>query len=234
METTSPILLQPEPLSSPPIVDGLASTLFSQQRVTLSKQEHVELIHQINYWKAQHAQAKQKIEQLQQHNLYQAGRIKDLQNRVFGKSSEKSKRSSTSEKARPPDRPKKPRGQQANSKGHGRTARPELLIIEETQDLPEQAKKCATCGLAHRANPALDEVSEVIEVEVAAHTRRIHRPAYMRHPGCRCPQTAPIITAPPTGQTHSPQSLWRELVGRGVAKEISLWSTHQPPATGLG
>ena len=41
------------------------------------------------------------------------------------------------------------------------------------------------CGLPHRRNPALDEHSDVIEVEVRAHIRRYARPAYTRNPGCR-------------------------------------------------
>ena len=184
--------------------------------VILSKQEHIDLIHQINYWKAQHAKAKEKIGQLKQEALHQAGKIKDLQNRLFGKSSEKNNGKPSSEKVLPKDSPKKPRGQQPDSKGHGRTGRPNLPIINDQQDLLEDEKKCITCGLPHIANPALDEVSEIIEVKVAAHTRRIHRPGYTRNPGCRCEGTSAIITAPPPARLipRSPYgvSFWVEVL----------------------
>ncbi|MCP5019390.1 MAG: transposase, partial [Ketobacter sp.] len=196
METTSSILHQPTPPNSQSQSDGFASTPFSQEMVSISKQERIDLDRQISYWKAQHAKAKIKIGQLEQDKLHQAGKIKDLQNRLFGKRSEKNS-SKQSPKNGPPKRsPKKPRGQQSGCKGHGRTKRPNLPIINDKKDLPEDKKSCVTCGLPHIANPALDEVSEIIELKVAAHTRRIHRPAYTRNPGCRCEQTPAIISAP--------------------------------------
>lgn len=183
--------------------------------VTISKQEHIDLIRQINYWKAQHTKAKEKIDQLEQEKLHQAGKIKDLQNRLFGKRSEKNNGKQPSKKGQPKGSPL-PRGQQPNSKGHGRTERPDLPIINTKQDLPEDEKKCATCGLPPIATPALDEISEVIEVKVEAHTRRIHRPAYTRNPGCSCEETPAIITAPPPAKLipRSPYdvSFWVEVL----------------------
>ncbi|MES9906474.1 MAG: IS66 family transposase [Sedimenticola sp.] len=184
--------------------------------VSISRQEYIDLTQQINYWKAQHAKAKEKVEQLKQEILCLAGKIKDLQNRLFGKRCEKNNRKGASEKGSPEDAPRKPRGQQPNSKGHGRTKRPDLPIIHDKRDLPEEAKKCATCGLPHITNPALDEVSEIIEVNVAAHTRRIHRPGYTRNPGCSCEKTPAIITAPPPARLipRSPYavSFWVEVL----------------------
>jgi transposase len=43
----------------------------------------------------------------------------------------------------------------------------------------------------------LDEVSEIIEIDVKAYTRRIHRPAYVRNPGCHCADTQTVMIAPP-------------------------------------
>ena len=215
METTSPVLHQPEPPNPPPISEGIPPAPFSQETVTISKQEHIELNQQINYWKAQHAKAKEKIAQLEQENLRKDGKIKDLQNRLFGKRSEKTS-TQASEKGKPKGSAKKPRGQQSNSTGHGRTQRPNLPIVNDKLDLAEEAKKCAKCGRPHIANPALDEVSEIIEVEVKAHTRRIHRPAYTRNPGCHCEETPAIIIAPPPARLipRSPYdvSFWVEVL----------------------
>lgn len=216
MEAISPILQQARPPNPQPIHDGSAPTPFSQEMVTLCKQEHIELIHQINYWQAQHAKAKEKIEQLEQESLRKDGKIKDLQNRLFGRRSEKSNNNPPSEKGEPKNSQKKPRGQQPNSKGHGRTARLDLPVIDITQDLPEDAKKCATCDSPYIARPALDEVSEIIEVHVAAHARRIHRPTYQRNPVCSCAQMRAIITAAPPARLipRSPfgVSFWVEVL----------------------
>ncbi len=62
---------------------------FSQQWVTITKEEHIALIHQANYWNAQHAQLKQKCAVLEDEVQYRDAKIKDLQNRLFGKKSEK-------------------------------------------------------------------------------------------------------------------------------------------------
>ncbi len=74
---------------------------------------------------------------------------------------------------------------------------PDLPVVHDEIDLADAEKFCPTCGLPHQRNPALDEHSDVIEVEVKAHVRRIRRPAYTRNPGCSCDTTPAIITAPP-------------------------------------
>ncbi len=194
---------------------GATACPFSQEWITITKQEHIELKSQASYWKAQHDQVKIKLEKANQKISEYLGKIKDLKNRVFGKKTEKGK--STSEnKDNPGTDPKRPRGQQQFSQGHGRTERPDLPVVPEEKDLPDAEKVCPNCGLPHRRNPALDEHSDVIEVKVKAHIRRIHRPAYT--PGCDCPNTPAIITAPPPPRLipHSPYgvSFWVEVILR--------------------
>ena len=172
------------------------STPFEQEMVLLTKQESIQLTTQINYWRAQHSKAKEKISKLEQQIHYKEGQIKDLRKRLFGKQSEK-QNSSTSEKNNSSNSSNRSRGQQKNSTGHGRTERPGLPVTHEMHDLSDEQKKCTQCGLPHIPNPALDEKSELITVEVKAHTRCIHRPAYQRNPGCQCEGTPAIITAPP-------------------------------------
>jgi len=169
---------------------------FEQEMVSIMKQEYIKLTSQINYWKAQHAIAKEKITKLEQKILFNKGQIKDLRNRLFGKRSEK-KSSPKSEKNNSANSSNRSRGQQNNSVGHGRTHRPDLPVTHELHDLPEDKKKCSQCGLPHIPTPALDEKSEIITVEVKAHTRCIHRPAYQRNPGCQCEGIPAIITVPP-------------------------------------
>ena len=168
---------------------------FSQQQVTITKAEHIDLIHRANYWKAQHAQLKQKCARLEEENQRKDARIRDLTNRAFGKKSEK-KSTAKSEKSES-STTKLPRGQQQGSRGHGRTSRPNLPVLNEKVDLPDDKKCCPDCGLSRIPRPALDETSDIIEVEVQAYIRRIHRPAYARNPGCHCPDVPAVITASP-------------------------------------
>jgi len=175
---------------------GRGTSPFEQEMVSITKQDYIKLTSQISYWKAQHNIAKEKIAKLAQKLHFREGQVKDLRNRLFGKRSEK-KSSPKSEKNNSANSSNRPRGQQNNSVGHGRTHRPDLPIINELHDLADDKKKCSQCGLAHIPIPALDEKSEIITVEVKAHTRCIHRTAYQRNPGCQCEGTPTIITAPP-------------------------------------
>ena len=65
--------------------------------------------------------------------------------------------------------------------------------------------------------PALDETSDVIEVDVRAYTRRIQRPAYVRNPGCHCPNVPAVITAPPF-----PRLITRSPYGISIRVDILL------------
>ncbi len=125
--------------SQPASHDAEQASPFSQEWLTLSKQEKISLIHQANYWKAQHALLKQKIIVLEEQNQYKDAKIKDLQ----------SKPRTTVRKRR-----------------SRRIPRPDLPVILQTQDLAEDDKKCAVCGLPHLPTPALDESNDYIEVEV--------------------------------------------------------------------
>lgn len=169
------------------------STPFSQEWVSITKEEYIELSHQANYWKAQHAQIKRKCAELEDACQYKDAKIKDLQKRVFGKKSEK-QGAAKSEKGEH-NATRRNRGQQPGSIVHGRTPRPNLPVITECRDLPEEKKNCPCCALPYVPTPALDKQNDFIEVEVNAYVRRVRRPAYQRNPGCCCPQTPAIITA---------------------------------------
>jgi len=188
---------EPEPHRPLACLDAGQPTPFSRQWVTITKQEHIDLNWRASCWEAQHARAKSRIEALKQEIILKDAKIKDLQNRLFGRKSEKNS-SLKSEKGDKADTPsKRNRGQQPGSRGHGRTQRPDLPVVHDEIDLSDTEKFCPTCGLPHLRNPALDEHSDVIEVEVKAHVRHIRRPAYTRNPGCSCDTTPAIITAPP-------------------------------------
>ena len=87
MENISPCLSSPPKQPSSNLI--AQAHPFSQEWVTITKEEQINLIHQAHYWKAQHAQLKQKVIVLEEENQYKNAKIKDLQNRLFGKKSEK-------------------------------------------------------------------------------------------------------------------------------------------------
>jgi len=190
-------------------------TLFSQQWVTITKQEHIDLRHRASYWEAQHGRAKSQVEALKQEIILKEAKINDLQNRLFGKKSEKN-RPLKSEKGDADTPSRRNRGQQPGRPGHGRTPRPDLPVVHDRIDLADEEKCCSTCGLPYRPNPALDEHSEVIEVEVKAHVRRIVRPAYTRNRGCTCGSTPAILTAAPPPRliprSNYDVSVWVEVI----------------------
>jgi transposase len=226
MEGTPNTHLTAEPPHPWGCVIGEQWSPFAHEWVTISKQEHIELRHRASYWEAQHGRAKAKIAQLEQELVVKDAKIKDLQNRLFGKKSEKHA-GLKSEKGNPTEPPsRRRRGQQPGRSGHGRTQRPHLPVVTEERDLSAQEKRCAQCGLPHRRNPALDEQGEVIEVEVRAHLRRYRRQSYTRHPGCRCEVTPAIITAaaPPKLIARSPYgvSFWVEVI-------LGKYRYGQPP-----
>ena len=204
----------PDP-HQPPCVDEKRTTPFARQWVRITKQEHIELQWRANYWETQYKQLKAKNEELKQELILTEAKIKDLQNRVFGKKSEK-RSSLPSEKGDSSASGKRPRGHVTGNPGHGRTERPHLPIVMDEIDLPEGKQCCACCGLPHLRKEALDEYSDLIEVQVKAHVRRYRRLSYVPHPGCRCAGRPGVITAPlpPKLIARSPYdtSFWVEVL----------------------
>ncbi len=216
MESAANTCPTPEPYQPLACLNQGQRPPFAQQWVTITKQEYIDLRHRASYWEAQHGRAKSKIEALEQEIILKDAKIKDLQNRLFGKSSEKDS-ALKSEKSNLESTPaKRKRGQQLGSDGHGRTQRPDLPIVDQESDLAADEKGCPICGLPHLRNPALDEQSDVIEVEVRAYRRRIHRNSYTVNPGCQCENTPPIITAPPPPRlipgSNYGVSFWVEII----------------------
>jgi hypothetical protein len=127
-------------------LDERQPTPFAQQWVVITKQERIELNWPASYWEAQHAQVKTQMEALKEENRLKDAKIKDLQNRLFGKKSEKNN-PLKSEKGKADTSSKRKRGQQPGSKGHGRTPHPDLPVVHDEIDLADEQKCCSTCGL---------------------------------------------------------------------------------------
>ena len=163
---------------------------FATVYVTLTKQAHIELVMQAAYWKSCHRRAtlRQQWTELEQRRaLDQAAlreaalrseleaaqaTIRDLQQRVFGRKSERSKGANESQ----PSVSVRPRGHQRGKPGHGRKMHAHLPARVETVELVGAA--CPKCGLGLSEFPGTED-SEVVELEVKAYRRVIRHRWYL-------------------------------------------------------
>jgi transposase len=184
---------------------------FAVVTVTLTKQEHIQLITDVNYWRTQferrvarqarqeqqyrrffdrlNAQyAKREARLIAELELAQA-KVRDLQQRVFGRKSERSKGACERRGCTALERT--PRGQRPGAAGHGRKMLGHLPERVEVVEI--DAPQCPQCGLALSAFPGTED-SEVLEIEVQAYRRVIRRRRY--RPACGCGCVPGIVAAP--------------------------------------
>lgn len=217
-------IAQPQPDSAKlPIVPREAGTPFSQATVLLTQQEHIQLKWEARYWKSQHARGLRREAALKKALEQSQAQVRDLTQRLYGKRSEKGAARKDGPQCKA--RSSRPRGQQAGSRGHGRTQRPDLPVIEEVWDLDEAQKFCMRCGALFESFPGTED-SEIIETQVQAYTRRIRRARYKKT--CRCDETRGIIAAPPAPRLipKSPAgvSVWTEVL---LDKYLYCTPTHR-------
>ena len=155
----------------------------------------------------------------QQLSALKAMRSNDTQHR-FGDRSEQLER---------PASPRK-RGQQPGRPGPGRTPREALEVRPEIQELPSTERDCQQCGQPYAAHGFVE--SNLIEIQVAAHTRRIRRQRYRRVCDCAGPAT---VVAPPVPRllpnTAYGISVWTTLLherfaGQRPFRQIARWMAY--------
>jgi transposase len=156
--------------------------------------EVAELRQQVGYWKGMFEQAKRKNEKLQKEINSLRAENRQLKDRLFAAKSEKKRSPDRSNSLDDSQRAsKRRRGHQPGSAGPRRRDHSHLPVVEEIVELPFDQRACPTCGkLAGEMTETED--SELIEVEVRAHRRRIRRKRYRRT--CDCPDTPKTLTAP--------------------------------------
>jgi len=187
---------------------------FSQIFMTLTQEEYVQFKWDANYWKRQYKQVKQKNEDLKLELESAHARIRDLKQRLYGKKTEKgvSKRDNSGIRNR--TGAPRSRGQQKGSKGHGRTLRPDLPIIEEEHDIAAEDKLCPICTKPYKLLSQTED-SNIVEIKVKSYIRRIKRKMYVQ--GCQCEGVTGLITAPP-----APRLIPKSGIGISVWKEVLL------------
>ena len=188
--------------------DKAKATPYAAVLVTLSKQEHIELVWAANYWKIEHRRAAERalsVEAGYEERLRQAAqrearlgaelevaqaKIRDLQQRLFGRKSERRKGGSEQQAQALVSRAA--RGHQRGAPGHGRTLLSHLP--ERIEWVEIDTPQCPRCGLALSIFPGSED-SEVLEIEVQAYRRVIRRRRYRAL--CECGCVPGIVTAPP-------------------------------------
>jgi len=179
------------PLYTPEIYDQVIdSPVLQPRKILVLEKEYLQLKNEVGYWQAMHKKAVLRENKLKQIIKEQDGKIRDLRSRLFGKKTEKGSSKKDAGKAGPLT-PKRPRGQQPGSKGHGRTARPDLPQREETISFPE-IPTCPKCGKHYITDESKE--AEIVEVEVKAYTRKIIRCCMKK--GCSCKGVPNAIAAP--------------------------------------
>ena len=152
---------------------------------------------EVGYWKSRHADAVKRIEQLKEELDQSRGQTRALQDKLFGRRSEKSARSDRSNDLFDPEEiaaAAKKRGAQPGHTGHGRRDYSHLPVKEEFVPLPEESLACPHCGKPAAMMSATED-SELLEVEVRAYRRRIRRRRYRA--SCDCNPARRTLTVPP-------------------------------------
>ena len=113
-------------------------------------------------------------------------KVKLRERQLFDKKSEKGIAHSESLNK---NKSKLTRGQQRGKKSPPKRNYSHLPVIPEIQEIPENERICPCCHIPYTDMGATED-SDVIEVEVQAHIRRLKRKKYRRT--CKC-QSQPII-----------------------------------------
>lgn len=211
---------------SPPEKSGAAP--FAAVYVTITKQEHIQLKTDALRWQILHRKAvgrskwrEERYQRVLRELKTQAAKteaklrrelemaqatIRDLQKRLF---SAKTERRQGSEAKAPGAACRAHRGQRRGAPGHGRTMEPHLPARHEFVEI--EKPQCPNCGLSLKPFPGTED-AEVLEIEVKAYRRVIHRRRYA--PTCQCGCLGGIVTAPAPAR----------LINRGKFG-ISVWTS---------
>jgi transposase len=185
------------PIETPETLVSCANCPAVQRLERALEQLRVDFRREVGYWKSQHAKAVKRIEQLKEELDQSRGQVHALQDKLFGRKSEKSSGSDRSNNLFDPEEVTatvKKRGAQPGHAGHGRRDYSHLPVEEEFVALPEESLICPICGrLAAMMSDTED--SEVLEIDVRAHRRRLRRRRYRA--ACDCDPTRRTLTAPP-------------------------------------
>jgi transposase len=229
-------LVDPLPATEPTELSELVRQLCREvvelrQEVADLRRENAELRQQVGYWKAQHARAVHRAEQLEAEVEQLRGENRKLQDQLFGRKSETTSTQDRSNRLEGEDDPAPftppRRGQRKDRPGPARRNYSHLPVVEDLRELPQARRVCPQCGAP--LVPSDTEDSEQIEIEVCAYRRRIQRRRYQRT--CPCANGPRTVTAAP-----APKLIPKGVLGVSIWVEVLLdkYSSHRPTERLLG
>ena len=181
---------------------------------------------EVGYWKSQHAKAVKRIKQLEEELDQSRGQVHALQDKLFGRKSEKSAQGNRSNDLFDPQEvgttPKK-RGAQHGHAGHGRRDYSHLPVVEEFVGLPEESLACPICGQP-AAMMSDTEDSEVLEIDVRR-TSTTHSPATVSS-GVRLRFHATNAGGSAAAETDSKRQLRHFDLGACLVGQVFVLSAH--------
>jgi hypothetical protein len=120
-----------------------------QEQHRLLRAEVVALRQQAHYHRSQHRRAVARAEELQAQVDVLKAKVAELQQRLFGRKSERSNRAPLLGGSERSGVARRARGQQPGRAGHhGRTRRETLPVVEVVLELCDAEQRCPYCGLA--------------------------------------------------------------------------------------
>jgi transposase len=183
-----------------------------------------------SYYQAQHQRAVAREAALAQENAELKALLRLREQQLFGRKAEASK--GVALHAASAQRAQRQRGRQPGQPPPQRRDHSHLPARDETRELSAEARSCEQCGLPFTEFPGTED-STILEVEVRAHRRRIHRKRY--RPTCSCVCNPGVITAPPAPRVIPKcglgVSIWVEalldkyLFGRPTHRLLEDWRT---------
>ena len=172
----------------------------------LLQAEVISLRQQAHYHRSQHRRAVVRAEELQAQLDVLKAKVAELQQRLFGRKSERRNRVPRLGGSEPSGLAPRARGQQPGRAGHGRTRRQTLPVVETVLALSDAELRCPYCGL--QWDPwGPPHTREQIEWEVRLFRRRTTRLKYRRPAGCQCQPQRPDIISAPLAPTLIPKGL---------------------------
>ncbi len=212
----------PDPVTAP----------FAGVFVRLTKQEHIQLKSEAQRWQGLHrkalgraqwreeryqrivrelkAQATSTHAKLLADLAFAQAQIRDLQKRLFSAKTERKQGSELRSKGSVPRAHRGQRGQRHGSRGHGRTLQTHLPARHEYVGIAKP--QCPRCGLALKMFPGTED-AQVLDIEVKAFRRVIHRHRYV--PSCQCGCASGIVTAPPPARLINRGKFGIRVAGNG-------------------
>ena len=177
---------------------------------------------QANFYRAQHARALVREAKLKVQVAELEAKLRYERQQRFGNTGDESCPGRSEALSRKPGKPGK-RGQQRGNPVPPRRPLTGLVVRDEHAPVAEAERICSCCGEPLVSGLA-DEVIQVVEVEVKAHVRRIHKERLIRR--CQCTAGARVVTGqavgPLFGGSHLGVSVWVELLLGHFAEHLPM------------